>query len=196
MLHRFAVLVVVGVALALGLPAAAKSLTGMLLVANPDMSDPNFARSVVLVIEHNDAGAFGVIVNRSVRSEPLSRVLGLFGLGESAVERPVTLYRGGPVQPDRALVLHSSDFRGPETKVVSEHFAVTSPDIVLKAMAADGGPRDAIVALGYSGWAPGQLEDELARDAWIVVPADRDLVFHQDEAGKWRRAFDRRDVDL
>jgi putative transcriptional regulator len=95
-----------------------------------------------------------------------------------------------------AVVLHSGDFRRPESRPIGDHFAVTPVATVLEALAAGTGPRDAILALGYSGWAPGQLENELARDAWIVVPATPDLVFHSDEAGKWRRALDRQGVDL
>jgi len=177
-------------------PASASSLSGKLLVAKPDMRDPNFGGSVVFLIDHGPAGAFGIIVNRPVRAVPVPRVFELFDLPGAPADGTLTLYRGGPVQPEAAVVLHSPDYRGEGTQVILDRFAVTPVVEVLRAMAKGTGPRDVILALGYAGWAPGQLEAELAREAWVVVPAAPDLVFHGDEEGKWRRALDRQGVDL
>jgi putative transcriptional regulator len=186
-----------GAALAPGPEPAEGSLAGQLLVAAPELADPNFQQTVVYLVQHDRAGAMGLVINRVLGSGPLDRVLE--GLGV-APERPseveLRVHYGGPVEPARALVLHSPDWQGPDTIAVSDLAALTPSPGILEDIAAGRGPKRSLFALGYAGWAPAQLEAELAAGAWFVVEADAALLFDQQAATKWQRAFDRRGVEL
>jgi putative transcriptional regulator len=176
---------------------ASDSLAGQLLVAAPELADPNFEGTVVYLVLHDRAGAMGLVINRLLGAGPLDRVLEGLGL---APERPseveLRVHYGGPVEPARALVLHSPDWRGPDTLAVSDLAALTPSPGILEDIAAGRGPKQSLFALGYAGWAPGQLESELAAGAWHVVEADAALLFDEQTETKWQRAFDRRGVEL
>jgi putative transcriptional regulator len=173
------------------------SLAGQLLVAAPELDDPNFQETVVYLVQHDRAGAMGLVINRVLGAGPLDRVLEGLGL---APERPseveLRVHYGGPVEPARALVLHSPDWRGPDTLVVSDLAALTPSPGILEDIAAGHGPKQSLFALGYAGWAPRQLENELAAGAWFVVEPDAALLFDEQAETKWQRAFDRRGVEL
>jgi putative transcriptional regulator len=173
------------------------SLAGRLLVATPDLQDPNFRQTVVYMIHHDDSGAMGLVVNRVLGTGPLDKMLEGLGLdphGEGKVE--IQLHYGGPVEAGRVFMLHTPDYRVAETLVVSDLAALTVTPEILEDMAAGQGPRRSMVALGYAGWAPHQLEDELTAGAWVVVEADEALLFDEQSETKWQRAFDRRGIDL
>jgi putative transcriptional regulator len=179
------------------LEPAAGSLAGQLLVAAPELDDPNFRETVVYLVQHDRTGAMGLVINRVLGAGPLDRMLEGLGLApdaESKVELQV--HYGGPVEPSRALVLHSPDYRASDTMVVSELAALTLSPGILQDIAAGQGPERSLFALGYAGWAPGQLESELAAGAWFVVEPDAALLFDEQTATKWQRAFDRRGVEL
>ena len=148
-------------------------------------------------MQHDREGATGLVINRVLGAGPLDRVLEGLGLAPDArSKRELRVHYGGPVEPSRAFVLHSPDYRAEDTVVVSKLAALTvSPDI-LEDIAAGKGPARSLFALGYAGWAPGQLESELAAGAWFVVEPDEQLVFDQDTATKWQRAFERRGIEL
>ncbi len=173
-------------------------LTGRLLIAAPDMSDPRFRESVIYMVAHDEQGAFGLIVNKVLGTESLSS---LRFEGEPPIEsdgRAVRIHFGGPVEFGRGFVLHTPDYVGERTVVVGRAFAMTpgeDADLV-RALARGEGPRASILALGYAGWAPGQLESELDREAWVTAAADEAFVFDEDFKGKWRRAYDRRELTL
>lgn len=173
-----------------GDPAPGKSgfTQGQLVVAAPGMPDPRFAESVIYMVEHNSRGAFGLIVNRPFGSGPLHEFL--MGLGLPAPEKSgdVLLHYGGPVDPGRLFVLHSSDWKSPHTVAARGPIAATAHPDVLEAIAGGHGPRHSLVILGYAGWGPQQLEHEMARGDWITAPADPDLVFDDDAETKWERA--------
>jgi len=174
-----------------------KSLTGQLLIAMPQMLDPRFARSVVYVCAHSeDEGAMGLVVNKLLNSLTMDELfthlqLDPGGLGGS---RPV--HFGGPVEPGRGFVLHTSDYREDATLVVGDGFAVTATIEILRAIGKGEGPRRSLLALGYAGWAPGQLDAEMQANGWLSVPADSDLVFDDDFDAKWQRALAKLGVDL
>jgi putative transcriptional regulator len=174
-----------------GSPAA--SLAGRFLVAAPSMPDERFQKSVVFICKHDTDGALGIIVNSKVDDLPLGQVYKQLGIEvpAAAAERPVLL--GGPVDTSRGLVLHSADYKRDETLLIDGGFALTASLEILKDMAGGGGPKQAWLALGHSGWGPGQLDQEMHQDnAWLVVDGDAALVFDADFGEKkWQRALDR-----
>jgi putative transcriptional regulator len=168
----------------------AGGLTNHLLIAMPQLADPNFAQTVALICEHTDKGALGIVLNKPLPMK-LSDVLSQMKLEPSSErigEQPVL--RGGPVHTDRGFVLHRPGGQWDHTHKVSEDIQVTTSRDVLAAMARGEGPSDAFIALGYAGWESGQLEREMKDNAWASVPVDPRLVFElpyeQRWAGAWR----------
>lgn len=153
------------------------NLTDHFLIAMPTMGDRFFARSLVYIVEHNERGALGLIVNRptdmnlATLLEKIETPVSAAGL----LEQPV--YFGGPVQTDRGFVLHRPLGRWQSTLAVNERVGLTSSRDILQSVAASGEPGDLIVALGYSGWSAGQLEQELADNAWLTIPAEERILF-------------------
>ena len=173
------------------------TLAGYLLVASPDMPDPRFAETVVYMCRHDAEGAFGLVLNRPAGDMALSRVLESFKV-EKAEEAQgmIEVRRGGPVEGNRGYVMHSDDFKAHGSICRDDGVAVSASIDVLRAMAAGQGPERAILFLGYAGWAPGQLDDEVAQDGWVVVPSDAKMLLDRDVTGLWRRAMTRRGIDL
>jgi putative transcriptional regulator len=169
---------------------APTSLTNQLLIAMPALADPNFAQTVTLVCEHStDRGALGIVLNKPLPMT-LAEVLSQMQLEASELqigERPVL--RGGPVHSDRGFVLHRPGGEWDSSHQISELVQVTTSRDVLAAMARGDGPGDAFVALGYAGWASGQLERELLDNAWLSIPATGDIVFELPYEERWPAAF-------
>lgn len=177
--------------------SGAPSLAGKLLVASPDLEDPNFRRTVVYVVHHDATGAMGLVINRVIGAGPLDKLLEGFGLeAEPGATAEIKVYSGGPVERERGFMLHSPDYRIEDTVVLSAEVAVTSSLRVLEDLAAGKGPKHSLFAFGYSGWAPRQLDAELAAGAWVVIDPDEALLFDDDVETKWQRAVERRGVDL
>jgi len=172
-----------------GSPAA--TLVGRFLVAAPSMPDERFQKSVVFLCKHDEDGALGIIVNNKVDDLPLGQVYKQLGIevSQAAAEQPVLF--GGPVETARGLVLHSADYKREETLLIEGGMALTASLEILRDMADGSGPKHAWLALGHSGWAPGQLDREMQDNAWLVVDGDAELVFDVDFAAKWQRALDR-----
>ena len=174
-----------------------KSLTGQLLIAMPQMLDPRFARSVVYICAHSeDEGAMGLVVNKLLASLTMEELLGHLKLEAARLNRSRPVHFGGPVDPGRGFVLHSADYREDATLIVDEGFGVTATLDILRAIGKGEGPRRSILALGYAGWAPGQLDAEMQANGWLSVSADSDLVFDEDFDGKWQRALGKLGIDL
>ncbi len=174
-----------------------KSLTGQLLVAMPQMMDPRFARSVVYVCAHSeDAGAMGLVINKLLPSVTMEELLSHLKLEPSRLDRSRPVHFGGPVEPGRGFVLHTVDYREEATLTVGEEFAVTATLDILRAIGKGEGPRRNLLALGYAGWAPGQLDAEMQANGWLCVTADSDLVFDSDFDAKWQRALAKLGIDL
>jgi putative transcriptional regulator len=171
-------------------------LTNQFLIAMPAMDDPNFAQTVTLVCEHNERGALGIVINRSL---PMTLVevfdqLGLDSSRSRLGDQPVL--RGGPVQTERGFVLHSPAGRFESSLPVSERMHLTTSRDVLDALAAGKGPDSAVIALGYAGWDAGQLEDEMARNAWLTVDADERVLFATPIEQRWNAAARLLGIDL
>lgn len=172
-----------------GAPAAGLYVTGQLLVAAPSMPDPRFAETVIYMVDHDGDGAFGVIVNRPVGRGPLDKFLKGFGIEAKNAKGDVRLLYGGPVEyPSRLFVIHTSDWRGESTLYVNGPVALSMRPDVLEAIADGTGPRDSMIILGYAGWGPNQLEQEMARSDWVTAPLDMEIVFDDDITSKWERA--------
>lgn len=172
------------------------SLAGQFLVATPSMEDQRFARTVILMARHNKDGAFGLIINRPAAERPLSQLLEALGEKGAPVSGTVRLFAGGPVQPELGFVVHSPDYMGPQTLEVDGHVSVTMSLDILKDIGAGKGPQKSLIMFGYAGWAPGQLEGEIARRSWTTVPADSKLIFDQDRSQLWDIVYALRIQDL
>ncbi len=171
-------------------------LTGQLLVATAKMGDPRFARTVIYIVSHGADGAMGLVLNRELGVALVSELLEGFGVADSEVPGEIRVHYGGPVERDRGYVLHSSDVVVEGTVAVNGEVALSADVEILRAIAAGEGPRRSLFALGYAGWAPGQLEGEIAREDWFSVPSDENLIFDDDLDTKWDRAFDSREIEL
>jgi putative transcriptional regulator len=167
------------------------SFTGQLLVSMPQLLDQFFARSVVYICSHSqDDGAMGLIINKAVEGLTIEKLYAQLKIEPvMRVSRPQPVHFGGPVQTDRAFVLHSPDYDGEGTLRIGREFAMTATLDILRAIGKDDRPRQAILAIGCSGWGPGQLESEIQANGWLSVAADTDLVFNSDDDSKWQRAL-------
>ncbi len=166
-------------------------LAGQILIAMPSMSDPRFARTVIYLCAHNADGAMGLVLNRLINSITFKDLLDELKVEEPAPEEAAVpaIHFGGPVETGRGFVLHSADYVGPDSMPLTGTFALTATVDILKAIAAGQGPEQHLLALGYAGWGPGQLDGELQENAWLSVEADPDLVFDGELDDKWERAL-------
>jgi putative transcriptional regulator len=177
-------------------------LDGQMLIAMPAMGDERFSRSVIYVCAHSTEGAMGIIVNQPASNIKFPELLVQLEVIPSAerIELPtqdVKILKGGPVETGRGFVLHSSDFFiENSTLPINEGICLTATLDILKAIANGNGPHDAILALGYAGWAPGQLEQEIQENGWLHCAADPDLIFGADTDGKYNKALAKIGIDL
>jgi putative transcriptional regulator len=179
-------------------------LDGQMLIAMPAMGDDRFARSVIYVCAHSTEGAMGIIVNQPAAHISFPDLLVQLDVIPAAdlIQLPrraggVKVLKGGPVDTQRGFVLHSSDFFiENSTLPIDEGICLTATLDILKAIARGEGPHSAILALGYAGWAPGQLENEIQHNGWLHCAADAELIFGQDTGGKYEKALKKIGIDL
>ncbi len=178
-------------------------LDGQLLVAMPVMSDPRFARSVIYLCAHSEDGAMGLVINQRAPHISFPDLLDRLGIVTSDAAANLTdavnslsIHVGGPVETSRGFVLHSSDyFVNESTLPIEDGVCLTATIDILKAIATGHGPNRAILALGYAGWSPGQLESEIQANGWLNCPADLDLIFDPNIDSKYTRALAKIGVD-
>lgn len=170
-------------------------LTGQLLIAMPAMADPRFAQCVIYLCAHTPEGAMGLILNKPIQRPSFDDLLRQLEVAPLPPARRIRLCAGGPVDNARGFVLHTADWTGEGSLRVDDDLALTASLDVLKAIAEGGGPREGILALGYAGWGPGQLDAEIQQNAWLSVPADETIVFDGDHDTKWRRALGKLKID-
>ena len=171
-------------------------LAGKLMVAMPALGDERFAKSVILVCAHTGEGAMGLIINKPVPDFSFAELLGQLKITCRGQGRDIRVHFGGPVERGRGFVLHSSDYTsGTATTQVQGGYGMTATMDVLEALAQGGGPRQALLALGYAGWGPGQLEREIGRNDWLVTDPEEDLVFSVQDSAKWVGALRRMGID-
>ncbi len=174
---------------------ADRFLTGKLLIAMPAIADSRFEHSVIYLCAHTEDGAMGIVVNRPRRTPRFDDLLRQLSVDPAPPARQIELYSGGPVDTERGFVLHTSDWTSDATLHVGPDLALTASLDVLKIIAAGGGPRECILALGYAGWGPGQLDGELNTNVWLSAPADPALLFDSEHGTKWARALAKLRID-
>ena len=153
------------------------NLTQHFLIAMPAMRDPHFSKTLTFICEHNDQGALGVVVNRPIDLTLHALLEQIEITPETDAAKLIPVHYGGPVQTDRGFVLHTPTGTWQSTLAVGEHIGLTTSKDILQATARGDGPKQMLVTLGYAGWAPGQLEHELAQNAWLTVNADARILF-------------------
>jgi putative transcriptional regulator len=163
-------------------------LTNHLLIAMPSMADPNFSQSVTYICEHTDEGAMGIIINRPL-DVTVNEVFTQLNLpAEQAEYNDMSVYSGGPVLQERGFVLHRPQGEWESSLPITDSVAVTTSQDILAAMANGAGPQDVLLALGYAGWDAGQLEQEMADNAWLTTPAQENILFELPSPQRWKAA--------
>lgn len=170
-------------------------LTGQLLVAMPNMQDPRFEKTVIYMCVHNAEGAVGLVLNRQIDSITFPDLLRQLEIETDEDAPDLPIHFGGPVETGRGFVLHSADYGQAGTIMVGGIIGLTATVDILKDMAARRGPKSSMLALGYAGWGPGQLDGEIQQNAWLNVPSDEALVFDADIDTKWNRAIAKLGID-
>lgn len=172
-------------------------LAGKILIAMPGLGDHRFAQSVILICAHGPDSAMGLIVNKPSTELGFPGLLGHLGINSGPQSREIRVHFGGPVERGRGFVLHSAEWQGaePAGMDVPGGYRVTATLDILEALARGDGPEQALLALGYAGWGPGQLEDEIRRSDWLVADAPEELIFHAAAPQKWRLALQGLGVD-
>ncbi|VAW01195.1 UPF0301 protein YqgE [hydrothermal vent metagenome] len=188
----------------------ASYLDGQLLLAMPGMTDPRFDHSVIYICSHSEEGAMGLVVNSAAANIDFYGLLEqldvdfdpdlLIGAddisGAGHCDNEIILHAGGPVEIGRGFILHSADYIQDSTLVISQTVALTATVDILAAIASGDGPKDFIIALGYTGWGKGQLEEEINRNSWLNIEPDDQLLFRTDLDLKWPRAMAKLGVDI
>lgn len=175
---------------------AADPPAGNLLIASPEIQDSRFHHAVILLLRHDRDGAFGIVINHPVAERPIAELLKAAGDKDSDAEGSIAVFDGGPVKRELGFVVHSADYRRPDTIAVDGKVAMTASKQTLRDIGHNHGPQRYFFAFGYAGWGAGQLESEIARKDWLTTPEDADLVFDADRDTVWERARARRGQDL
>ncbi len=170
--------------------AEQSSLAGKLLIAMPDMGDPRFARSVVYMCAHSDEGGMGLIVNKPQHDVHFSDLMEQLGIKRQPGVRDIRVHFGGPVDAARGFVLHSNDYTSEGGSLhVDDHICMTATLDVLEDIAQGSGPDSSMLALGYAGWGPGQLEREIRENGWLTCDPRDDIIFGRANEHKWTAAL-------
>ncbi len=185
-------------------PVMQSYLDGQMLIAMPAMSDERFSRAVIYICAHSSEGAMGIVVNQPAANIKFPDLLVQLEVipSEERIQLPVEagevkVLKGGPVETGRGFVLHSADFFiENSTLPIDEGVCLTATLDILKAIANGQGPESAILALGYAGWAPGQLEQEIQQNGWLHCAADSELIFGRDNGAKYDKALRKIGIDL
>lgn len=171
-------------------------LTGRLLIASPSMDDPRFEHSIILICSHDKDQALGIIINRKVPDMTLPKLLDDLGIKNSVYVNSQPVFEGGPCQPERGFVIHSKDWHHIETMDVNEEISMSVSKEILNSITDGTRPKKLIVALGYAGWGPGQLEAELESNSWLISEASEDIVFStQNLSHKWHIVLNKMGID-
>ncbi len=170
-------------------------VTGQLLIAMPGMRDERFAKSVIYMCAHSEEGAMGLVLNQRLDSLTFAELISQLELDEKHLSKDVPVHFGGPVESGRGFVLHTSDYQQDATLEVVNGVALTATVEILKAIAQGKGPQKCLLALGYAGWGPGQLDMEIRANGWLQVPSDSEIIFDIEPDTKWERAIQRLGID-
>ena len=164
-------------------------MRGHILIAMPHLTDPYFTRSIVLICEHDESGAMGLIVNKTFEDEAIKEVFPDLVINDEAVKETFTpIFFGGPVSLDRGFILHSTDYLTDKTMQVSDEFSLTSNSTVMDDIQVGDGPGEYRLMLGYAGWGASQLEREIENGDWLFQSTNREFVFRPSNGDKWLEA--------
>ncbi|MCH8918912.1 MAG: YqgE/AlgH family protein [Proteobacteria bacterium] len=164
-------------------------LTGQFLIAMPQMADPRFAQTVIYLCAHTADGAMGLVINRQIDSITFPGLLRQLEIEVADADDQIRVMFGGPVEMARGFVLHSQDYVQDSTLLIGDGVGLTATLDILKDMARGVGPKRCLLALGYAGWAAGQLDHEIQANGWLHAPADENLIFGDEAGSKWDRAL-------
>jgi len=165
--------------------AGPTSLAGQLLIASPELRQPEFDHAVILLAKHTREGAVGIIINRPGKMHPIADLVTAFGGDAAGVRGDIQIFSGGPVDPGIGFVVHSAEYQTPDTLDIDGRVALTLAPEVLRDIGLEKGPRKSLAAFGYAGWAPAQLDNELAHGVWMTLPEEPAIVFDGDRAKLW-----------
>lgn len=171
------------------------SLVNHFLIAMPGLDDPNFSQSITYICEHTHQGAMGLVINQPMDMK-MAEVLEQMGIDDAADIGDTEVLYGGPVQPGRGFVLHSGEKTWPSGLHISGDIYLTASRDIIEDIANDQGPEQRLFLLGYAGWDAGQLEQELADNAWLTIPADANVLFTKEAHQRWQAAADSAGIDL
>jgi putative transcriptional regulator len=169
---------------------------GSLLIASAQIQDPRFYHAVILLVRHDNDGAFGIVVNHPLAEETIAKLLAAIGEDSAGVEGSIRVFEGGPVQPESGFLIHSAEYHRAGTLAVDGKVALTASKDALRDIGLHQGPKQCFFAIGYAGWGAGQLEGEIARRDWFTIPEDPALVFDADSGTIWDKAIARRGQEL
>ena len=164
-------------------------LTGQLLIAMPTMPDARFARAVIYICSHGPNGAMGLVLNRLFGEADFGTLLEQLNIKASSATPEIPVHFGGPVEIGRGFLLHSAEYRRDGTTTIDENISLSATVEILQAVADGGGPDKVLMALGYTGWGAGQLDEEMRANGWLTAPADPDIIFDRNLDTKWVRAL-------
>jgi putative transcriptional regulator len=176
-------------------PHSYTSLKGHFLMAMPSLSDPNFVRSVTCISEHTQEGAVGTVINRVHEHLDSTVIFKELGIRTIVAAEEIPLHIGGPVHTNKVFVLHGPPLDWEDSLVINPDLALSNSRAILEAIAQGTGPRQFIITLGCAGWGPGQLEWELAQNAWLTLPSDHDILFNLPVQDRWKSAIERLGID-
>jgi putative transcriptional regulator len=172
------------------------SLTSQFLIAMPNLGDPNFSHTVTLLCQHNEHGALGIVINRP-SSMKLGEIFKQMDIKASTeINTDTRVFTGGPVQPERGIIIHSPDPRWDSSLAISEDISLTTSRDILEAIAIGEGPEKSIIALGYAGWGESQLEKEMVNNAWLNTPGTQTILFDTPIEQRWNAAASQIGVDI
>lgn len=178
------------------------TLHGQFLVAMPNMGDTRFEKTVIFLCAHTSDGAMGFVINKTIAKPTVPDFLLQLAIVEEAEMdrvpeqiKQMSLHSGGPVEPGRGFVLHSSEFKAETTLTVNEEISLTATLEILRAISMGRGPQRKLLMLGYSGWARGQLEEEIVANGWLTTSADSEVLFGEDNGSKYEQVLQKMGVD-
>lgn len=176
----------------IGAPDSSLYFSGKLLLATPQMTDPRFEKSAILICGHDENGAMGLVINNilvNVGFDSLLKELNIeLGEGNESLAN-IPILNGGPVDQSKGFLLHSAEYERPETVHITDTYALTGTLETLEDIAHGKGPKELLFILGYAGWGNGQLEDELKQNAWFVTDTDTEFIFNTPAPEKWTRGI-------
>ncbi len=171
------------------------NLTGQLLISMPSQEDERFEKSVIYMCAHSKDGAMGIIINKKIDYDLYPDLLQQLGIDNPLIGKKLYIRYGGPVESGRGFVLHSDEFIRKETLTIDKGIALTSTSEFFDDLSKGNGPKNSILALGYAGWGPGQIESELISNSWMTLRTDSNFIFDESVSNKWNDAYDMLGVD-